>query len=197
MKLSSCIFAAAAVLAAPAASAAGTIGSLRGHQDQEQRHLSHDSGDSGHPFYQCTAQSSGSQEVPPVSDGVGASILLSWRLDFSLVLYDLSISGGEAITQGHIHCGAAGSNGPVIATVLNPDIPIEGPGGVDYDGGQASYGSLSIDDIAETECGGIMVSNPASLFAAALAGNLYLNIHSEENPSGQTRGQLFECFRTG
>jgi hypothetical protein len=149
--------------------------------------------DNSHPFYTCIALAGSEQELPePDKGGTTAAISLNFKLDLSEVLFDLEINKGEKITQAHLHCASAGSNGPVVVTLFDK-APLEGPGGVDIDG-PASYGSISNKEIFPTACGDLSLNNVASLFAAALAGDIYLNVHSEEYPDGVARGQFFECF---
>ena len=37
----------------------------------------------------------------------------------------------------------------------------------------------------------MVINNIASLYAAILVGKIYLNVHSEANPGGEVRGQIF------
>ena len=65
--------------------------------------------------------------------------------------FRVDISGGEAITQAHLHCGTAGSNGPVVAFLFNV-APVAGPGGVSVDG-ELATGTLTNPDILPQACG--------------------------------------------
>ena len=94
------------------------------------------------------------------------------------------------ITQVHLHCGAAGDNGPVVAFLFGP---VEG--GVTVDGNLAS-GVLTADDIVDADfasdpaCGS-NVNTIASLYNLILEGKLYANIHSVAFPNGEVRAQVF------
>ena len=47
-----------------------------------------------------------------------ASLRLAFDPGFTEVKYDLDIYDGDAITQAHLHCGIAGSNGGVLAIIF-------------------------------------------------------------------------------
>jgi hypothetical protein len=107
---------------------------------------------------------SGEEEVPPVrTTAVGESNIK--------VTSDTSISG-KVTTKGfegvaaHIHEGPPGKNGPIIITLK-----------------KISAKSWEVPPQSRlTE----------SQFASFKAGNLYLNIHSAVNQSGEIRGQITE-----
>ena len=73
-------------------------------------------------------------------------------------------TSGLVATAAHIHMGAAGTNGPVIVpfTKTGPDT-FAPPAGTTV---------------------------TADQYAAYLAGNLYVNVHSAEFPGGAMRAQL-------
>ena len=50
-----------------------------------------------------------------------------------------------------------------------------------------------IDPVLSPTCG-VTINNIASLQAAASAGRIYVNVHSEAFPAGVVRGQLFDLF---
>lgn len=116
----------------------------------------------------------GSQEVPPVTDtnGLGSAVLL---LDTETLTYDLeiNISGlPETINAAHIHAAPAGDNGGVIVNLLD-----EGDEAFEELGSFKSYSVTG------------KPFDPAEL-ANLLAGDTYLNFHTDANPSGEVRGQL-------
>lgn len=67
----------------------------------------------------------------------------------------------EDASNGHIHIGEVGVNGPVVFGFESPASPID------------VVWELTEDDVADL-----------------LAGNLYVNIHSPANPGGDIRGQI-------
>jgi len=105
---------------------------------------------------------SGDQEVPPVKTAAQGSGTIS-------VAADKSVSGsvkttGVAGTMAHIHEAAAGKNGPVA-------VPLAKSG----DNTWAVPAGAKLND---------------AQYEAFKAGNLYVNVHSAGNPSGEIRGQI-------
>jgi hypothetical protein len=129
----------------------------------------------------------GDQEVPPVDSNTRGSA--TFRVDPGLtqLRFDVRVTSGTAITQAHLHCAAAGVNGPVVVFLFGPEDP-----GVNVSGRLAS-GTLENADIIATDgdpCGAT-INNIASLYAAILDGRIYANVHSAANPGGEVRSQLF------
>lgn len=104
---------------------------------------------------------SGANEVPPVTTSASGSGTIT-------IADDGSVSGsvstkGIAGTAAHIHNGAAGKNGPVIVPFTKDGDTYKAPAGAKLtDAQMASY----------------------------KAGDLYVNVHSAANPSGELRAQL-------
>jgi hypothetical protein len=122
--------------------------------------------------------------------------------------YKLIASNIENITQAHIHCGPAGSNGPIIVW-LYPSPTATGalPGGAGrHDGVLAEdtivSGALNHVRTASSSAacpGG--VSSFADVLAKIRANNTYVNVHTSDGvnpantgpgdfPGGEVRGQL-------
>jgi len=107
--------------------------------------------------------------LPPTAiDASGAaSVVLS--SDDTLVMYTVSAAGlSGTVTGAHIHTGAVGVTGPVALNLM---------GGSSLNGGGnfVASGSLPIS---------------ASLVSSMRAGNTYINLHTDLNPSGEVRGQI-------
>jgi CHRD domain-containing protein len=104
----------------------------------------------------------GGQEMPPVStSATGAGTIA--------VLMDRSMSGsvttaGVAGTAAHIHLAAPGQNGPVI-------VPLNKTG----------------DNVWSVPPG---IRLNEAQYEAFKLGNLYVNVHSANNPAGEIRGQI-------
>lgn len=80
------------------------------------------------------------------------------------------------ITQAHIHVGPADGNGPAAVFLFGPADP--GSDGLDFSD-TVTAASLLGDFTA------------ASVVEAIMAGNAYVNVHTEANPPGEVRGQIF------
>jgi hypothetical protein len=112
--------------------------------------------------YASALKLDGSEEVPPVKTSAKAKGEIVVKPDRS-VGGQISVSDFTP-TVAHIHSGAPGKNGPVIIT------------------------------LKKTEDGSFVVPDGAKLneaqYSAYQAGNLYVNVHSATNPSGEVRNQI-------
>jgi CHRD domain len=104
---------------------------------------------------------SGANEVPPVTTTAAGSGTFT-------IGTDMSVSGsvtttGIKGTAAHIHEAAAGANGPVIVPLTK-----------DGDKYSAAPGAKLTD----------------AQYKSFMAGNLYVNVHSEANKGGEIRAQL-------
>ena len=122
------------------------------------------------------ANLSGQEEVPSVqtqSTGIADFTLIGMES----VNYTVNASNIQGATAGHIHLGKPGENGPIVITLFKYDTPMN----------QVSEtGSFTAADQE-----GPMAGQPfQELGTAALNGDLYVNIHTEQNPNGEIRGQI-------
>lgn len=133
---------------------------------------------------------SGDNEVPPVAtpaSGQGTYELTDGgtRLQYAHVL-----AGLNNVVAAHLHMAPAGANGPIVAVLLAPVAPGGGP-------------LTSIDGVLTTQSlTGPLQGQPLdALIAAIQAGEIYVNIHTNdgiEPPNtgpgdfapGELRGQL-------
>jgi hypothetical protein len=104
----------------------------------------------------------GSNEVPPNSGTFSAVSTIAIAKDHTVTgtITTTGITG----TAAHIHMGAPGTNGPVIVPFTKTAPDTFAP----------PAGATVTDD----------------QYAAYLAGNLYVNVHSAEFPGGAMRAQL-------
>jgi aldose sugar dehydrogenase len=130
------------------------------------------------------SEMTGSQEVPPVTTDAGALAEFAVNGD-GTVSYRLWASGPimDAV-QAHIHLGARGQNGPVVAFLYGPTS------GEDFEAG---------DLIAEgTITEAAVIARPpgfsgglSNLVARMRQGRAYANLHTHAHPGGEVRGQIF------
>jgi CHRD domain len=151
----------------------------------------------GHENAVLVAELSGAAEVgDDGSTGVGDPDGLGWAYVFGIdndpatLCYVITASGIDpTFVQGetgmaHIHRGAFGENGPVVAALA---FPLEGDAG---------------DCLTEGEEGKFPMigepGEPASIVADILANpaNYYVNVHTGEYPDGAIRGQLANVHDT-
>lgn len=135
------------------------------------------------------ASLSGDEEVPaegepPVETTATGDAEFELSADGTEISYSVNVADLENIEMAHIHLGARGENGPVIVW-LYPDSPppelIEGA----TDGNLAS-GTITADSLVDELEGGTI----EDLVNEMVAGNTYVNVHTEQYPAGEIRGQI-------
>jgi hypothetical protein len=130
------------------------------------------------------AHLSGGEEVPPVETRATGQAKFQLSRDGTEISYRLIVANIQNVTQSHIHLGAAGTNGPVVAW-LYP----EGPPAQLIPG--RSSGVLAMGTITEQDLVGQLAGQPLEdLLAAMEAGNTYVNVHTSQFPPGEIRGQI-------
>jgi hypothetical protein len=122
----------------------------------------------------------GQQQVPPIdTQAIGEAIMVQDLLQNQTVHYFVNVTGIQGVTQGHIHSGAEGENGPIVVTLFNFDAP------------QSDV--LQNGTFASTDLEGPMEGREIpDLLAAIQNGTTYVNVHTEQNPDGEIRGQLVD-----
>lgn len=113
----------------------------------------------------------GAQEVPPViltlATGSGTFLLDKKR---RRLVYAVAFAGlGSPFQAAHFHLGAAGVNGPILHPIEDVKLVNEGTAG------------------ATT---GVWENLTRSQIKALRANGVYVNVHTEENPNGEIRGQV-------
>ena len=121
-----------------------------------------------------SANLSGTAEVPSLETTASGSFFgtfsggeLSFRLQ----------SDAVGITQAHIHMGAVDANGAPVVFLFGAVDP--GVDGIDVSG-----------TITEADLIGAVEGDFQAFATALLAGNGYVNVHTEANPGGEVRGQI-------
>jgi glucose/arabinose dehydrogenase len=132
---------------------------------------------------------SGDEEVPPVMTETTGKFEIEFNDDFTEADFELEVEDGMAITQAHLHCAPAGTNGPIVVFLFGFI-----PGGFDVDGELAKF-TLTDANVAAVGAScvptiGMEIENLADLAQAIQDGNIYVNVHSVANPGGEVRGQL-------
>lgn len=141
--------------------------SMSGDQTMTQQRMSEGDAEStmNEPqTFEATLQ--GANEVPEVDTEASGSVMVTLRGD-SIQIQGQFSGLSSAYTASHIHEGAEGENGGPIQP-LEPELGSDKISGT-FD---ASY---QLDEAQVT---------------ALQEGNLYINVHSENNKSGEIRGQL-------
>jgi hypothetical protein len=117
---------------------------------------------------------SGSEEVPPVqTEATGVAEFIPGE---DSVAYSVNATNIQGVTAGHIHLGERGENGPIVVTLFKYDSPMNEV---------SETGTITADKLE----GPLAGKQLTDLGAAAANGTLYVNIHTEQNPNGEIRGQ--------
>jgi hypothetical protein len=134
---------------------------------------------------------SGVQEVPPADTNARGVATFKLSKDGTSLDYKLIAANIENILQAHIHCGAEGVNGPVVAFLYPPGPPpvlIEGRfDGVLAEGTITAANVIPRPDSAACPGG---IANFDELLARMRSGEAYVNVHTTQFPGGEIRGQI-------
>jgi len=134
---------------------------------------------------------SGDEEVPARATLAQGEAIFQLSKDGSELHFKLIVANIENVAQAHIHCGAAGVNGPIVV-FLYPAAPppVVIPGRFD---GVLAQGTRTAGNILpkppSAECPG-GVANFADLIAKMRSGGAYVNVHTIAFPGGEVRGQV-------
>ena len=128
-----------------------------------------------------TAPMDSRQEVadPEVVSTATGTATFQYRRGSGEIHYKLIVANIENVRAAHIHLGARGENGPVVVW-LYPDEPpaqlIEG----------RFSGILAEGVITNDSLGGEL----DDLLEHLMSGETYVNVHTEQYPAGEIRGQI-------
>lgn len=135
---------------------------------------------------------SGGEEVPARETRAQGQAKFQLSADESTIEYRLIASNIENVVASHIHVGAAGTNGPVVAFLFGNVSP----------GGGRTDGVLATGTITEADLIGPLAGQPFdALIEEMRAGNTYVNVHTDDGvaptntgpgdfPGGEIRGQI-------
>jgi len=128
-----------------------------------------------------------------VSDATGVAQF--WLSDDGTSMrYRLNVANIDEVVQAHIHVGAAGTNGPIVAFLYGA-VPA---------GGGRQTGVLATGTITAANLIGPLLGHPLSdLIDEIRSGNAYANVHTNDGdatpnegpgdfPGGELRAQLVE-----
>jgi hypothetical protein len=112
--------------------------------------------------------------------------------DSSQICYQVWVSKTSNVTMAHIHQGAAGQEGPVVAWLYPSDKASQA--NVDPNTSMLPgefTGLLAAGTINATDLVGPMANMTISdLMGSMTAGQIYANVHTTQNPGGEIRGQV-------
>ncbi len=125
------------------------------------------------------AELTGVEEVLQTVDSSAIGIA-EFKLGQDNIMYAVNLTDIENVTAGHIHSGQVGENGPVIVTLFTEDTPTDIMTGVFLEG-----------NITAANLEGPMAGKPLSNLITAMRNDqTYVNVHTQQNPNGEIRGQI-------
>ena len=125
-------------------------------------------------------QLSGSEEVPLVDTKASGSAEFT-APHFDSIIYSVNVSNMDNITAAHIHSGKTGANGPILVTLYKTESPSSEP-----INGILTSGNITNADLEGPMAGKTLID----LTKVMELGETYVNVHSEEYPNGEIRGQI-------
>jgi hypothetical protein len=131
------------------------------------------------------AHLSGAAQVVPIETQAQGQAIFRLSADGQELWYQLIVANIDGVLMAHIHLAAPDANGPIVAW-LYPDAPPPAPISGDLNGILAQ-GTITADDLVGPLSGNTMID----LIQAIRAGNTYVNVHTQEYPPGEIRGQIF------
>lgn len=139
----------------------------------------------------------GNENPPVITDGTGnfRAERTGDQIEFRL-RYDLSSEDSASdVSQGHLHIGNPGNNGPIVVFLCSN-------AGNEPDGVTARAcppspdvveGVIVADDVIEIVDGDTTIIEAGDLdglFRLMSQGAVYVNVHSDDHPTGEVRGQV-------
>jgi hypothetical protein len=135
---------------------------------------------------------SGDEEVPARATLARGTAIFHRSDDGTALHYKLIVANIENVVQSHIHIGAFGANGPVTVFLFGPVAPAGG-----RVNGPIAEGTITAANLIGPLAGQTL----DDLIAEMLAGNAYVNVHTDDGiapsntgagdfASGEVRGQI-------
>ena len=122
----------------------------------------------------------GFEEVPPVNN-TSAIGRAEFKLGQDNIMYTVNVTDIENVTAAHIHRGQVGENGPIVITLFKSETPTTA----------MTTEVLSEGNITATNLEGPMAGQLLSNLTSAMQNEqTYVNVHTQQNPNGEIRGQI-------
>lgn len=129
-----------------------------------------------HEGQEFMAQLTPDQEPMEVESNAKGDAHIQFSEDGMSLEFTVNAQGLENTVAGHFHSGAPGVNGPVEVMLFENGEPM------DYNG-EVATGTVTAEDL-------IGDMNWEEFTKAMVEGNIYVNLHTEQYPDGEIRGQV-------
>src|SRR5687768_9929393 len=139
-----------------------------------------------------SAKLRGSNEVPARSSTATGKATFRLNRAGTSLTFTLKVSGIRNVVAAHLHLGAAGVNGPIVAHLYGPQAP-----GGGLRSGKLASGTLRAANLT----GSLEGKSLKALVKQIKKGNVYVNVHTDDGvgssdtaagdfASGEIRGQV-------
>jgi hypothetical protein len=122
----------------------------------------------------------GSEVVPPVKTAAKGEADFKIGKDGKSLAYKLKVSNIENVGAVHVHTGKKGENGAPVAMLF------KGPEKKGRFSGTLAEGKITAKDLM----GPLSGKSLKDLIKEIESGDTYVNVHTEQNPGGEIRGQV-------
>jgi Cu/Zn superoxide dismutase len=141
---------------------------------------------------QFSARLTGDNEVPQVNTDATGRIRLIVNSQQDALDYQISLSNLNGIVTGaHIHSGGSGTNGPIVANLNVHGAFASASAGGGGGGGSATTSTSTGGTVTSADLKGPLAGKQISgLIKLIKDGKAYVNVHTDQNPDGEIRGQL-------
>jgi hypothetical protein len=121
-----------------------------------------------------------SQVVPPIDSKASGNAEFQSTTDGSSISYKVNVTDINAVKAAHIHIGEIGQNGDVVVILFKSETPTGHLSGI------LSKGNITSDKL-EGPMAGKQLSD---LIDVMKSEGTYVNVHTQQNPDGEIRGQI-------
>ncbi len=126
-----------------------------------------------------TTNLSGNEEVPPVDTDAEGEARLEVSGNEEEIRFHVEAEGLEDVVGGHLHLAERGEVGPVVVSLFGEEST--------NNGNLEVSGTIEENDLVSVLEGREDISNLVDHLEEE---EIYINIHTEENPEGEIRGQF-------
>ena len=131
--------------------------------------------------FHFNASLNGENSIPAKDTKAVGEVVVTISKDESSVHYKVMVANIKNVAASHFHLAPPSSNGKIVVPLFaNPNPQPSGP----------MNGIMAEGDITASDVKGDLEGDLAGFIAAIRSGNIYINVHTMQNPGGEIRGNL-------
>ncbi len=129
--------------------------------------------------------------IPASENPMGVAVL-QMNNSSNQICYQVWVTGISNVTEAHIHMGAAGQEGPVVAWLFPSNTTAQANASFNSTNLPGNFtGLLAKGNITSSDLVGPLKNQSLSSLMSAIASNqTYVNVHTTQNPGGEIRAQI-------